>query len=214
ITEIGASEVTAQPLSTTYPETESPFPVHLFQALLKGEKLDWVVEKATELGATAITLFPAQRSVKQVREERADRKTQRWNRIAKEAAEQCGRVRVPEVRLAASMTEALAAAAGGKLFIADEEQARPLAHGISPQERKGKVRSSGSEDTGPGGLQGTRDTGNESRPIGILVGPEGGWTDGERAQARQCGAQTISLGPRILRAETAAVVALAKIDLL
>lgn len=179
IIEIGSQEVIAEPVLVTQPETEHPFPLVLIQALLKGEKTDWVVEKATELGASSIVLFPAVRSVVQVREERAERKTARWRRIAQEAAEQCGRVQIPKVSIAASMSDALGHAGEGRLVLIDEA-------------------SSGGWMPDPG-------------PVAAVVGPEGGWDPSERARSIERGAVPVSLGPRILRAETAAVVALARI---
>jgi 16S rRNA (uracil1498-N3)-methyltransferase len=182
---IGPDEVTAEIHADTSPETESPYPLLLLQSLLKGEKLDWVVEKAAELGATRILLFPARRSVIQVREERSERKLQRWRRIAKEAAEQCGRVKLPEVALMESLEAALKEAGDVALFMADEATARG--------------RSEGAPKPEPG-------------PVGAIIGPEGGWTDDERGVALQHGARTLTLGPRILRAETAALVALARLS--
>lgn len=207
ITGIEASAVTARPLETTFPRTEVPCPVHLLQALLKGEKMDWVVEKATELGAASIILFPARRSVVQLREERSERKTARWGRIAKEAAEQCGRVRIPEVKLERSLRDALKAGTGGWLFVADEEMAAPLTPASghsSPFEGEGKQEKSAEAAGNPG---------SPETAVFVLVGPEGGWTAEERETAREHGAQPISLGPRILRAETAAVVALSRFTL-
>ena len=184
---VSSSEVVAVTGAISYPPTESARRVLLLQALLKGEKTDWVVEKATELGAAAVLLFPADRSVVQLREERSERKLERWRRIAKEAAEQSGRVRVPEVVLLPTLAGAIEAAHGAALFLADESLAR--------------------NSRGP--------TGGNETPVSIgseavLVGPEGGWTPGERGLALSHDAHPISLGPRILRAETAALVALAR----
>ncbi len=205
ITGLTSSEVLAEPLSESYPRTEAPSPVYLLQALLKGEKQDWVVEKATELGASSILLFPASRSVIQVREERTERKVQRWGRIAKEAAEQCGRVKIPEVRLLPSLTEALQSLKGVRLWMADETLAHPL------EDRPSASGSEGSVDFGEiGALPPVLES---PSAVGVLIGPEGGWTEDERRHARGLGAQPVSLGPRILRAETAAVTALALLTL-
>jgi 16S rRNA (uracil1498-N3)-methyltransferase len=196
--QVSPQAVLAQPFATHYPKTEALQPVLLLQALLKGEKMDWVVEKATELGVTRILTFPSARSVPQLREARSDRKVMRWNRIAKEAAEQCGRVRVPEVNLLDSLESVRSAAGDLCLYLADEATANVYPDGgqslfSHPDTIETEERAGG--------------------PIGVVVGPEGGWTPEERHYLYERGAVPLSLGPRILRAETAAVVALTKITL-
>jgi 16S rRNA (uracil1498-N3)-methyltransferase len=186
ITEVHPTEVRAELLETTFPQTELPFSLILLQALLKGEKSDGVVEKATELGVASIHFFLAARSIPRLKEERSERKAQRWQRIAKEAAEQCGRVKVPTVAVEGSLSQALQAAGAVKLYFADEaerETAPPLSRSLTD----GVPPSSA-----------------------VLIGPEGGWTVEERDRVNQNGGVPFSLGPRILRAETAALVALAR----
>jgi 16S rRNA (uracil1498-N3)-methyltransferase len=185
LVKVGPDEVDAEIEETSFPQTESPYPLLLLQALLKGEKLDWVIEKATELGATALLLFPARRSVMQLREERSERKRQRWQRIAKEAAEQCGRVKLPEVSLLTSLDAALEEAGRTSLYLADEAEAR------NPHSETTEI---------------------ESGPAGAIIGPEGGWTEEERERTLRHGARVLNLGPRILRAETAALAALVRLS--
>ena len=154
-------------------EAESIPDVWLAFAPVKRAQTDWLVEKATELGAARLIPVMTQRTV-------AERvKLERLDTIAIEAAEQCGRTRVPEVvepmKLARFIEELDPAR---NLYFADETGGEPLVGAL----REG--------------------------PAAILVGPEGGFTDEERAFVRGSGASAISLGPRILRAETAALAAL------
>lgn len=151
--------------------------VHLWLPLLKGEKMDWVVQKATELGVAAIHLMETERSIAQP----SANKLERWRRIAREAAEQCERGRLPRLL-----------------------ESRPLANRSLPMgaffcaERRPDV---------PSLRTAARNRNNEA--IHVLVGPEGGWTSDETAMLVDRGAAPVSLGARILRAETAALVALA-----
>jgi 16S rRNA (uracil1498-N3)-methyltransferase len=154
-------------------EAESIPDVWLAFAPVKRAQTDWLVEKATELGAARLVPVMTQRTV-------AERvRLDRLESIAIEAAEQCGRTRVPEVvepmKLARFIEELDPAR---NLYFADETGGEPLVGAL----REG--------------------------PAAILVGPEGGFTDEERAFVRGSGASAISLGPRILRAETAALAAL------
>jgi 16S rRNA (uracil1498-N3)-methyltransferase len=154
-------------------------PLWLLPALAKGEKMDLVVQKATELGATHLAPFAAERSVVRLEPERAAARATRWRRIAAEAARQCGRADVPEVRAPDRLPEALAAVPA--------DHARFVFH--------------------PGGDRLPPDL----RPAGVaaIVGPEGGLTDAEVEACEAAGARRVALGPRVLRAETAAVVATA-----
>jgi len=158
--------------------------VWLAQALAKGEKLDLVVQKATELGATRILPLAVERSVVRLDEQRAERRAARLRRIAQEAARQSGRSDVPAV----DAPRTLADLAG---LLRDEPGRRGLL--LDPDERE--VRLS----------QAAR---GASRLL-IAVGPEGGFTATERAQAAQAGFAPVGLGRRVLRTETAGLAALA-----
>jgi 16S rRNA (uracil1498-N3)-methyltransferase len=155
-------------------EGESIPDVWLVFAPVKRAKSDWLVEKATELGVARLVPVMTQRTV-------SDRvKLERLESIAIEAAEQCGRTRVPEIVEPVQLRRFLEALGPGRhLYFADENGGDPLA---------GSLREG---------------------PAAILVGPEGGFTEEERALVRASGASAISLGPRILRAETAALASLA-----
>ncbi len=151
----------------------------LLQALVKGEKADWIVQKATEIGAAAVVFFPAARSVARWKQARVPHKIERLERIAIEAAEQSGRTRVPTVAFAEAL-EALPALEAG--FVLDPS-------GVLPQALRAHWA--------------------QASEVGLAVGPEGGFTEEELARLRARGFQPMRLGARILRTETAGVVGLA-----
>ena len=157
--------------------------VTLYQGLATREKMETVIQKATEVGASQIVPVRCERSIVPRGEAVDERRLERWRRIATEAAEQSGRGTVPLVRPPLSLDEALAEAAGaGPLLVAWEgERTRSLAEGLrmalpSPPH------------------------------LSLFIGPEGGFAPREIEQAAKLGAVTVSLGPRILRTETAGPV--------
>ena len=153
---------------------ESPLQITLAVALLKGEKFDLVVQKATELGVyKLVPLMTRFADIKLRDESDAGKRVARWQRIALEAAKQCGRAVVPEV----SLPVALAALLDGSCVLFSEKGGHEL-----------------------------KQIGN---PMTAIIGSEGGWSDEELDQARAAGAQIVTLGGRILRAETAAITAAA-----
>jgi 16S rRNA (uracil1498-N3)-methyltransferase len=165
---------------------ESPLELTLGVALLKGEKFDLVVQKATELGVARIVPFVSKRADVRLRDERdAGRRALRWQRLALEAAKQSGRARVPVVAEPRAFASVLAdeGAAGERLRLLFAERG---GHGLAEAGR---------------GL-------TNARPSSVvaLVGPEGGWDDEELTQATEAGWTLITLGGRTLRAETAAIV--------
>jgi 16S rRNA (uracil1498-N3)-methyltransferase len=156
---------------------ESPLQITLAVALLKGEKFDLVVQKATELGVTKIVpLMTRFADIKLRDESDASKRVARWQRIALEAAKQCGRAVVPEVEKPATLASVLDPQNPCLLFSEKEGQ------GLTP-------------------IEADRAT--------AIIGSEGGWSDEELDQARAAGAQIVTLGGRILRAETAAITAAA-----
>jgi 16S rRNA (uracil1498-N3)-methyltransferase len=172
-------------------QPESPLDLTLAVALLKGEKFDLVVQKATELGVRRIMPIITERADVRLRDAGdASKRVTRWQRIALEAAKQSGRARVPEVatpRTFQSLLESLSAdaslpASSNVMF--SERGGQRLAEAISRQDIA-------------------------ERPIVALVGSEGGWTDDEIARARQAGWEIVTLGGRTLRAETAAIAVVA-----
>ena len=170
-------------------ERESPLAVTLLQGLARGERMDIVVQKATELGVARIIPVAAARSVVQLAEARAGKRVAHWQAVAVAACEQCGRNRVPEITAPMSLVEAcrLAAAdAGTRLWALDAEGGTPLA--AAPPMR--------------------------SERIALLVGPEGGLADEELETAALIGFTRLRLGPRVLRTETAGPAALAALQAL
>lgn len=169
--------------------------VVLLCGLLKGDKPDFVIQKATELGAHAILQVACQRSVPQLGQERAERRQQRWLRIAQGAAQQCRRADVPRIggplTLAAALADCRAAAGPDDLALLLYEGSAPPLHVVLA----GAPPSAAAAPP-------TR------RTVHLLIGPEGGLTDEEIAAATAAGFIPTSLGPRILRAETAVVAAL------
>jgi 16S rRNA (uracil1498-N3)-methyltransferase len=158
----------------------------LIQALARGEKLDLVVQKATELGVGRIIPVTTERAVPRLETVRASSRRVRWQKIAREAARQSGRADVPEIEPVTPLAVAVAAAPRDALKLLLWEQARNISlRSVLPA----------------------------AAPSGIVVaiGPEGGFSDGEVAHARELGFQPVGFGPRILRTETAAVAALAVI---
>jgi 16S rRNA (uracil1498-N3)-methyltransferase len=168
------------------PVETAPLPARivLCVALIKFDRLEWIVEKATELGAERIQPIEAARSEKGLRE--ASRKrAERWRRIARESSQQSRRLFVPEISPAAGFQECLPLAVDHRYFL-EESIAPPLSRSL-PSAKAASDR------------------------IALLTGPEGGWTDPEREAAAAAGWQPVSLGPQILRTETAVLAALAVI---
>ena len=156
--------------------------IHLLFALAKGEKVDLVVQKATELGVARLVPFAAERSVVRLEPEKGAERAERWRRIAEEAARQCGRSDVPEVVPPTSLVAALDAVPPGfRRLVLHGEGGAPLASLALPG--------------APG--------------VAAVVGPEGGLTTAELLACQDAGAARASLGPRTLRAETAAIAVVA-----
>jgi 16S rRNA (uracil1498-N3)-methyltransferase len=164
---------------------ESPLQLTLAQALIKGDKFDWVIQKATELGATRIAPLVTEHSdIKRVKgraEERAGQRLQRWRRISLEALKQCGRRRLVEICEPAPFDEFCGSAARGASLIFSERGGGSLA------EVSAKLR--------------------EFNQLSLCVASEGGWSERELRKAAFCSFTPVSLGSRILRTETAAIVA-------
>ncbi len=166
-------------------DTELPSRIILFQGLPKGDKMEWIVQKAVELGVYAIVPFAAKRSVVKLDEKKAAKKQARWQLIAKGAAEQSGRGIIPEVSAVQTFTEALRMAGELDVVLIPYE----LEEGM-----KETVRIL--EEIAPG------------QSVGIFIGPEGGFEEEEVERAKAAGAHAVTLGKRILRTETAGLTAL------
>jgi len=171
---------TARLGAATFPDTELPAALHVAVAALKGEKPEWVVQKLTELGAARVTFLETERAVATPGAERWSRRLERYARVAAEAAEQSGRVRVPAVAGPDSLAGVLAAGER-PAFILDPAAPARLAERLCPCPAAAL----------------------------LLVGPEGGFTATETAAAHEAGAVAVGLGRRVLRAETAALAAAA-----
>ena len=192
-------------------DSEPPFHITVAQSLATGDKMDWVVEKAVELGAAAIVPIAAARSVLKLNAERAARRVAHWQAIARAACEQCGRNRLARVEPVAALSAWLAATtevAGAGVETGAKTSAR--ASDASVPAHTGpvlKLMLSPIADVAFNTLA----TPVPGSAIVLLIGPEAGLTDAEEAAARAAGFQGITLGPRVMRTETAALAALAAI---
>jgi 16S rRNA (uracil1498-N3)-methyltransferase len=150
-------------------------------ALIKFDRFEWLIEKATELGVDAIVPFAAERSEKGL-DLAAGKRAERWRRIAREASEQSRRVKLPDISAPLSFADAVATRADLKLALEEQPGAQPILAALKP-----------------------------SPSVAFLAGPEGGWTDRERSMFAESGWTPVSLGSAILRAETAVIAAAAVI---
>jgi 16S rRNA (uracil1498-N3)-methyltransferase len=166
---------------------ESPIDVSLMQALAVGDKMDLIVQKAVELGVAEVVPLRAARATLKLDAERAEKRVAHWNAVAVSACEQCGRNRVPGVTELRSMDSALAVG---------QKQGRRMA--ILHPEGGVALASWAAQEPGV--------------PLALLVGPEGGFTEQEIAQAEALGATKVTFGPRVLRTETVGLAALAAIQ--
>jgi 16S rRNA (uracil1498-N3)-methyltransferase len=166
-------------------ERESPLKLVLVQALAGGDKMDWIVQKAVELGVHAVIPVQAERSVVKLTGDRAAKRAEHWRQVAISACEQSGRNRVPEVAAVEGLSGYLAANQGAARLVLSPAEGVRLPSLPAPE----------------GALH-------------LLVGPEGGWSDKELAACRAAGCTPIGLGPRVLRTETAGLAALAALQTL
>ncbi len=190
LTLVSKKSVDALVLEFHQRESESPFHITVAQSLATGDKMDWVVEKAVELGAASIVPIAAARSVLKLGTERAEKRAAHWQAIARAACEQCGRNRLARIEPVTSLGAWLGAA-----------RAEP---GAGPTL---KLMLSPVADVAFNTLAAPA----PECAIQLLIGPEAGLTDAEEAQARAAGFKGITLGPRVMRTETAALAALAAI---
>ncbi|MBN9617527.1 MAG: 16S rRNA methyltransferase [Acidobacteriales bacterium 59-55] len=167
-------------------ESDSALPLHLLLAVFKFDHMEWAIEKATELGVSRMTPILARRTEKHLAQAAAKR-ADRWRRIALEASKQSRRTTIPEIAEPTLLKSALEQEVSPvRILLSETEQATALA----------KVLASSA-----------RQAGDES--VALAIGPEGGWTPEEMALFVQHNWQPVTLGPRILRAETAAIAAIA-----
>lgn len=193
IVSIGQDVVVKQ-TGNTIPSPEMPLKVDIACGLPKGDKLELIAQKGTELGMHALIPFSAERSIVKWDEKKGEKKTERLQKIAQEAAEQSHRTHVPEIINPISFKQLLKIVSNyDAVFIADEEDAK----------KENRTRFADK-------LKKVYD--NESKSILLIFGPEGGISRSEAKSLLEAGAETMSLGPRILRAETAPLYALSAIS--
>ena len=185
---VAPDRVTVHLLSKERPETETGVRLMLYQSLTREKQFAWVLQKGTELGVSTFVPMVTERSIVTQSSRVSDRRMVRWQRIVTEAAEQSGRTRVPEVAVPTCFARACVPPEPGTL---------------------GLVASVGGEAMPL--RQALRQADPELDEIRLFVGPEGGFAPEEIERARQVGMQLVSLGPRILRTETAGIAALSAI---
>jgi 16S rRNA (uracil1498-N3)-methyltransferase len=166
-------------------DRESPLAIHLAQGVCAGDRMDFVLQKATELGVAAIQPVVTARSVVRLSSERRERRETHWQNVVIAACEQCGRNRVPPVAPSVAFGDYFAAlpAAGTRVLLAPDGEATLRSLAIEP-------------------------------PVAMLIGPEGGLAPEERRIAAAAGYVTVRFGPRVLRTETAPLAALAALQAL
>jgi 16S rRNA (uracil1498-N3)-methyltransferase len=202
VTQMGRSDVQVQVGVHTALEREAMRHVQLVVGMPANERMDWLVEKATELGVQRITPVMTERSVVRLSGERAEKKQAHWQAIAISACEQCGRNRVPQVDVPVRLDAWLASAQ--KNIQQTAVDGFSALHAVMSLHASTQTLASLLEaDT----------TSSKNRRVVLLTGPEGGLNDAEDATARQAGFAAVSLGERVLRAETAALAALAYLTL-
>lgn len=192
ISQISADAVTLALGERVPCEAEPPYRAVVYQALVRGDRFDAVIQKSVEFGAAAIVPVATGRATVRLGSADADKKLARWQRIAAEAAMQCGRGVIPRVYAPVTFDEALRSSAGMRLFCYEEERTVHLRSALDSAEAVGE---------------------NAVREVSVFVGPEGGFTPGEADAARASGAISVSLGRRILRTESAAPFVLACLSL-
>ena len=182
IAEVSIGTLIGRILDTTSAPPKASPSIVLAQSLLKGEKMDWVIQKATELGVARIAPVLASHSVVRPRADRIEHQLARWQRIALEAAQQSERWSVPVIDEPATVPHLLSTSktAAIKILLAERSDGASLSN--LPLHNDGDVW--------------------------LLIGPEGGWEEAEFRHMREQGFVGVTLGPRILRAETAAIAAL------
>jgi 16S rRNA (uracil1498-N3)-methyltransferase len=180
ITQVDGDRVTVKLGDATPGTAESPLKITLVQGVSRSERMDWTLQKATELGVAAVAPVLTARSVVRLDEKQAAKKQAHWRGIVVGACEQCGRAKVPSVSTAMTLREYFANVRKDGLRLVLSPSAPASLVGLSSMPSK----------------------------VELLIGPEGGLDDDELHAAQKAGFMPVRLGPRVLRTETAAVVAL------
>lgn len=160
-------------------DTESPLAIHLGIAISRGDRMDSIVQKATELGVQSVSPLLTERTEVKLKGDRADKKRLHWQQIAIAACEQCGRNRLPEVNPLQSLTQWLGTTDANRKYVLHHRALCNTGHA------------------------------EPSASIALLIGPEGGLSPAEITQSEQSGYQSLKLGPRVMRTETAPLAAIA-----
>lgn len=185
ISELNADSVVADIEDVFRNSAELPVKITLFQGMPKSDKLEFIIQKAVELGVTEIVPVMTKRTVVKIEDKKAGKKLERYNMIARSAGKQSGRGLIPEVKGFMTFKEAIGYAKELDMNIIPYEDARGMEYARQViQEIKGK------------------------KSLGIFIGPEGGFAKEEVEQAMEVGAKCITLGNRILRTETAGLTVL------
>jgi 16S rRNA (uracil1498-N3)-methyltransferase len=196
VTELGAREVGIQILERQYPASESSLAVTLAVAHARSERMEWIVRQATELGVHRLAAFRSARSQYGLDGDQAEKRRQRWSKIAREALCQCGRMTLPEIVLLPDVAALIENASAW----------------LAPFESRAAIVAWEGENRQ--GLSALRREVPECDAVWLTIGPEGGFSEGEVRLFRQAQFHILRLGPRILRFETAATSLIAAAQLL
>ncbi len=183
ITDVSKKQVSVKLLDCTETTVESPLAIHLGQGISRGDRMDFAIQKAVELGVTEITPLFTERCGVKLEGERLSKRTEQWQKIAISACEQSGRSKVPKVHAPLSLAQWLA------------QDTKELKLTLDPR------------------ASATIKTLIPAKAIRLVIGPEGGFTEHEIAATAAAQFQGIQLGPRILRTETAALTAISALQL-
>ncbi len=179
IATIDKRSITVNVEGATTVQNESPLAIHLGIAISKGERMDFVMQKATELGVTAITPLLSERVEVRLSGERAEKRWQHWHGVIVSACEQCGRARLPQLNAVSSLSEWTGSVQAERKFVLHHRSDQSL------------------------------DATTKPASVALLIGPEGGLSAQEISAAERAGFNALTLGPRVLRTETAPLTALA-----
>lgn len=209
LTLVDRDEVRGRIVRKTLAASEPRTKITLYQAVLKGKSFEFVLQKGTEIGVVAFVPVVSQRTIIASLDNVSSDRLARWQRIIQEAAEQSGRGRVPELQGAVMLRQAWEAASQGGVTL--------VANPVEREEESEDGRLGPKTGTGVGDVISMplrRALGERRSPpfsVNLFIGPEGGFTGREIAEGSRYGALPVALGPRILRAETAGIVAVAAI---
>ncbi len=187
VVELSHGSVVTQILEKKSLECEPQTTITLVQSLAKHPKMEWIVQKGTEIGVSRFWPVLTERSIPHLNSAKQDKQSKRWQKISEAAAKQCGRLKIPQVSTVRSWPEALGSLKSMDLVILPWEG--ETKQGIKTVLAKRKT----------------------PRSLAVLIGPEGGFSQREAGEAQKAGALPVTLGPRILRTETAGLIACALI---